>query len=135
MLCALLLVPCARAAVRLDAAWVRETAPGQTVGAGYLTIVNLSARPERLLGAFSPAAEAVQIHEMSLHDGVMRMRQLEAGIVIPSNSTVKLETGGTHLMLLRLKAPLVPGQSFPITFKFRDSGMVTTSFVVEPIGK
>jgi hypothetical protein len=39
-----------------------------------------------------------------------------------------------HMMLLGLKAPLRPGQSFPLTLDFAKAGERQVSVKVEPVG-
>src|SRR5437870_10441988 len=88
-------------------AWVRATVPGQPVAAAYLTLQSASA--VRLISATSEVAQAVEIHEMSLKDGVMRMRRLEV-FDVRANQVIRMAPGGTHLMLVNLRRPLVAGE-------------------------
>lgn len=121
--------------IRIESARARETAPGQVVGAGYMTIVNDGSRADRLLGAKSAIAEEVQMHDMSTHEGIMRMRSLDEGIIIPPHGRVELKSGGAHLMLLRLKGPLESGKKIPITLQFERNGTIDALFSVEPIAR
>jgi copper(I)-binding protein len=120
--------------IALEGGRARETAPGQTVGAGYVTIVNASSKPDRLLRVASPAAAEVQIHDTSMQNGMMQMRLITAGLSIPANARVELKPGSMHLMLVRLAKPLVTGNSFPVTFEFERSGRLVTQFTVESTG-
>ena len=92
-------------------AWVRATVPGQPVAGAYLTLKSPVA--VRLIAARSEMAQAVEIHEMSLKDGVMRMRRLES-LELPAGREVKLAPGGIHLMLLDLKRPLLAGEQIEL---------------------
>ncbi len=51
----------------------------------------------------------------------MRMRPLDA-LEIPANTTLKLEPGGTHVMLTGLEQPLEAGSELPLTLRFERSG-------------
>ena len=51
--------------------------PGATVSAGYLRIRNAGPTADRLLSASSPAAKSVELHETTMTDGDMQMRELE----------------------------------------------------------
>lgn len=113
--------------------WSRETAPGQSVGGGFLTITNGGRQDDTLLSATSPAAREVQIHTVSMDGGVMRMRQLKAGLPIPAGTTVALKPGSYHLMLIGLKAPLKRGTMVPAELRFQHAGKVSISFKVEAI--
>ncbi|MFX5085066.1 copper chaperone PCu(A)C, partial [Acinetobacter baumannii] len=65
-----------------------------------MTLRNRGAVPDRLVGAETPAARSVEIHEQRMEDGVMRMRPLPGGVPLPPGETVTLGPGGTHLMLV-----------------------------------
>src|SRR5512141_698920 len=55
-------------------AWSRATPGGATIGGGYLTIENKGSVTDRLLGGSADVAGKVQVHEMSVNNGVMTMR-------------------------------------------------------------
>jgi copper(I)-binding protein len=76
------------------------------VGAGYLTITNKGAVPDRLIGGSTDAARAVEVHEMNLSDGVMTMRPLRDGLVIEPGKSVTLAPVGFHSMFVYLKSSL-----------------------------
>src|SRR5579872_6293206 len=115
-------------------AWSRATPGGAKVGGGYLTITNQGPTPDRLIGGSSEVAAKVQVHEMSMNNGVMTMRPVEQGLVIEPGKTVKLSPGGFHLMLLDLKGPLKQGEKVPVTLEFERAGKISLMFDVEGIG-
>jgi periplasmic copper chaperone A len=115
-------------------AWSRATPGGAKVGGGYLTIENKGTAPDRLIGGSADIAPKVQVHEMSMNNGVMTMRPVEGGLVIEPGKTVKLSPGGFHLMLLDLKGPLKQGDKLPITLEFEKAGKVSIVLDVESIG-
>ena len=121
----------AAAPIRIDNPWSRATAPGQLVGGGFMTIVNVGAIPDRLVSATSPVADDVQIHHTSMDGGVMRMRQVTDGLEIPANGKVELKPRSLHLMFMQLKVPLEAGARFPVQLQFEKAGSVTTQFIVE----
>ena len=127
LLAALLCAP-AVAQVKVEAAWARPTVQGQTVGGAYLTLQ--SAQADRLLGASTPVAGSVELHRMSMDGDVMRMRSLDA-IDLPAGRSVALKPGGTHLMLVGLKAPLKAGEKFPLKLRFEKAGEVEVVVNVE----
>jgi periplasmic copper chaperone A len=121
----------------LSRPWLRETPNGAKVGAGYVTIVNNGSAPDRLIAASSPAAGNVQIHSMTMQEGVMHMRQLTDGLEIPPQSKVELRPGGLHLMFVDLKNPLKSGETFGVRLQFEKAGEVEADFPVsqqEPLG-
>src|SRR5476651_1946370 len=62
--------------------WTRATPGGAKIAGGYLKITNNGAAADRFVGAKSDAADHVEIHEMSMSDGVMKMRPLPDGLQI-----------------------------------------------------
>ncbi|RYC33185.1 copper chaperone PCu(A)C [Lichenibacterium minor] len=114
--------------------WSRATPGGATVAAGYLTIDNAGAVPDRLVSATAEVADRASPHSMAMTDGVMRMRPLSGGIVVPAHGAVALTPNGDHLMLEGLKRPLKVGERFTGTLVFERAGPVAISFAVESIG-
>ena len=112
-------------------AWARANAPGQTVGAAYMTLI--SAQDSTMVKVESDIAGTVQIHSMSMDNGVMKMRMLEE-LPLPAGKAEKLAPGGFHLMLFDLKKPLTAGESVKLTLTFRDNaGKVTQQVVTLPV--
>lgn len=120
--------------IGIENAWTRATAAAQTVGGGFMTIVNTGKADDRLVSASSPVAAEVQIHDMKMEEGVMRMRQLAGGLAVPAGARVELKPRSLHLMFMQLKAPLVSGQSVPVTLQFEKAGSVAVQFRVEAMG-
>jgi periplasmic copper chaperone A len=118
----------------ISQAWSRATPGGAKVGGGYLTVENKGSTPDRLIGGSADIAGKVQVHEMSMNNGVMTMRPVAGGLVIEPGKTVKLTPGGYHLMLLDLKGPLKQGEKLPITLEFEKAGKVSVTFDVGGIG-
>ena len=71
---------------------------------------NKGAAADRLLGGSGDVAGRVEIHEMAMDNGVMKMRPLDKGLDIAPGKTVKLAPGGYHLMLMDLKTPVQAGR-------------------------
>ena len=115
-------------------AWSRATPGGAKVGGGYLTIENKGTTPDRLIGGSADIAAKVQVHEMSMNNGVMTMRPVEGGLTIEPGKTVKLTPGGFHLMIMDLKGPLKQGEAVPITLEFEKAGKVQIELGIGGIG-
>ena len=113
--------------------WSRATAPSQKVGAVFMTIEPNGNNEDRLIGAASPAAETVQIHNHTMVDGVMRMRPVD-GVDIPANGAAVLAPGGFHIMLIGLKAPLFEETVIPLTLEFEKAGKVEIEAVIKAAG-
>ncbi len=117
--------------VGLTAPWCRPTPNGAQAGACYLTLSS-QGRDDRLVGVSSPAAGMVMIHRMATEGGVMSMGEMEGGLPLPAGATVVLAPSGTHLMLTRLKGPLVRGATVPLTLDFEVAPDVTIEARVRP---
>ncbi|MBX3607363.1 MAG: copper chaperone PCu(A)C [Piscinibacter sp.] len=93
--------------------WVRGTVAQQKSTGLFAQFT--SAAGGRIVAASSPAAGAVEIHEMAMDGNVMRMRAVSA-LELPAGQAVELKPGGYHVMLLDLKQQLKPGDTVPVTF-------------------
>jgi copper(I)-binding protein len=113
--------------VEISNAWTRATAPGQQVGASYMVLTSKS--DLSLEKAESTAAGNVEIHSMTMKNGVMQMRMLDR-LPLKANQPEKLEPGGFHLMLFDLKKPLKAGESVDFTLHFKDSAGKTTQLQI-----
>jgi len=126
--------PAAAHDIAVRQAWSRATPKAAKVAGGYLTIENRGVQPDRLLSASSGAAAKVEIHQMSMQDGIMTMRPREDGLAIAPEATVTLEPGGDHIMFIGLTAPFEEGQRVPVSLNFERAGKIETSFEVGSVG-
>jgi periplasmic copper chaperone A len=116
-LCGLLLsAPLFAQSIKVDNAWVRGTVPAQTATGAFMEIT--SATGATLLGASSPVAKTVEVHEMRMEGSTMKMRPLDK-LDLPAGTTVKFTPATLHLMLLDLKQPLQPGSAVPVTLEIQ----------------
>ena len=118
----------------IDAPWSRATPKGAAVGVGYLKIHNRGTTADRLIGGAADFAGDFSIHEMSMDNGVMRMRELKSGLEIPPGGEVQMSPGGYHLMFGALKQQLKKGDSVAATLTFEHAGSVSVKFAVGGVG-
>jgi periplasmic copper chaperone A len=118
----------------ISQAWSRATPGGAKIGGGYLTIENKGSTPDRLTGGSADVAGKIEVHEMAVSNGVMKMRPLDKGLAIEPGKTVKLAPGGYHLMMFDLKSPLKQGEKVPVTLEFEKAGKVQVSLDVQGVG-
>lgn len=116
--------------LQLSGAWVRAMHPGQKVAAAYLTILNRGEIADRLIGATALAAPRVEMHEMAIEDGVMKMRPVEGGIEIGPGDKVEFKPGGLHFMLTGIDEALVAEDEIELTLDFEKAGSVVLQFPV-----
>lgn len=116
------------------APWTRATPGGAKIAGGYLKITNNGKSADRLLSATSAGADRVEIHEMSMTDGVMKMRPLTDGLTIKPGETVELKPGGFHIMFMDIKQPLKQGDKLKATLTFEKAGKLDVTFDVNAMG-
>jgi copper(I)-binding protein len=112
-----------------NASFREPTAPGAPA-AVYLKISNSGARAEVLLGASSPDAASVELHETAMDSsGMMGMHPIER-LEIPANGSVTLEPGGYHFMLMGLtNEAMIAGATIELRLQFERAGTVVVEIV------
>jgi copper(I)-binding protein len=121
-------------ALKIAHPWARATPKGAPVGGGYFAITNTGTTPDRLVGGSTDVSKGFEIHEMSMDNGVMKMRMLPNGVEIKPGETVTFKPSGYHIMFTGLKAPLTKGEHVDATLKFEKAGEVKVQFDVAGIG-
>jgi copper(I)-binding protein len=126
-------VPCRAAGAALiavDDPWVRATVEGQTGSGAYMRLT--SSEDAQLVGASSPVAEHVEIHEMHTVNDMMTMRRVER-LALPAHASVALDHD-YHVMFIGLKHQLLTGQQVPITLRVLDAkGKPRTVQILAPV--
>jgi len=108
--------------------WSRAAPRGAETASSYLTIENKAATADRLLGASTDVAEKVQIEQISMVGGGMRVNPVDGGLAISPGEKLVLAPGGYRLGLQKLKSPLKKGTKVPMTLQFEKAGQVVVSF-------
>jgi copper(I)-binding protein len=121
----------ALAQVTVTDPWVRGTVAGQRATGAFMTLTAASATT--LVGAASPVAKIVEIHEMAMDGGVAKMRAVQR-VDLPAGKPVALKPGGYHVMLMALQQPLKEGESVRIALTFQgQDGKRTTTEIAAPV--
>jgi copper(I)-binding protein len=122
------------AQVQVKDAWARPAVQGQSATGAFMSLT--SADGARLVGASSPVAGVVEIHEMAMEGNVMKMRAVP-GLDLPPGRSVDLKPGGYHVMLMDLKRPLKVGERVPVELRLetRDKRLVTQPVEVEVMAR
>ena len=106
--------------ILIEDGYVRST-NGRS-GAAFLVLRNMSDADDKLIAVTSDAARIVTLHgHEETEDGVMRMREIAGGVVVPAGQSHLFARGGDHIMLMGLTAPVEEGDMLTFTFHF-DSG-------------
>ncbi len=121
-------------AVVIEQAWSRATPGGVNIGVAYIVAKNAGATTDRLIGGATDIAQRLELHEMAMDGGIMKMRPLTNGIEIAPGAKTELRPGGNHIMLMGLKQPLKAGDSFKAVLQFEKAGAVPVTFSVQGVG-
>ena len=119
--------------LRVSNPFARATPPGAKVAGAFMSIENQGKEADRLVSASSPVAGLVEIHEMAMDGGLMKMRAVK-GIDLKPGATVELRPGGYHVMLEDLKQPLKEGDQVPLVLTFEKSGTLEVKVNVGAMG-
>jgi copper(I)-binding protein len=116
--------------VSVKDAWIRGTVQGQTATGAFMELTAKS--NARLIGVSTPLTKSAEVHSMKMENGVMKMFPVD-GIDVPAGKTVRLASGGYHLMLMNLQKSLNPGDKVPLqlTFELADKKRETVELSVE----
>ena len=120
--------------IKIGQVWTREVPPASKVAGGFMTIANTGTEPDTLVGGSLASAGKLEVHEMAMVGGVMKMRELKPGLVIKPGELVTLKPGSYHVMFLDLKALPKTGTPIKGTLIFEKAGKVEIEYKVEPFG-
>ncbi len=117
--------------LELSAPFAYPFKSGEPVGVTYLNITNHGPKDDRLVSAHTVVAARVETHETVEEDGVVRMLHRKDGFALPTGTSLTMEPGDHHLMLMELKADLVEGHPYELTLEFEKAGTMT---IQVPVG-
>ncbi|MGK5067717.1 copper chaperone PCu(A)C [Janthinobacterium sp. RT4P48] len=122
----------AQSGVQITDPWVRATVPQQKATGAFMQIT--APKAMRLLEVRSSVAGVAEIHEMSMADNMMRMRQVKE-IALPAGKAVELKPGGYHVMLLDLKGQVKAGDKIPLTLVLEGEDKHRETIEVNAVGR
>lgn len=114
--------------VEVNDAWVKAADSGMT--GMFADLTNPGGEEVSLVSARSDVAGFVEIHEVM--NGMMREK--DGGVVIPAGGTATLMPGGDHIMLMDLSAPVLAGETIPVTLSFSNGTEVTVEVLAKEFG-
>ena len=130
----LAVAPSASAQVTVADPWVRGIVTGQKATGAFMQLK--SPADAVLVAASSPAAKIVEIHEMKMEGGMMKMNAVDR-LALPAGKAIDLKPGGYHVMLMDLVKPLKDGDTVPLQLTFEDKAgkkqTVEVKAVVRPL--
>ena len=114
--------------ISMSDAWVRSSPKGDN-SAAYVVITNHGAA-DMLISAKSDVSPLIELHTVTMNNGMMSMHPAEGGVPIPANGTQVLKMGGFHIMIMGLTNDLAKGQTVQFTLTFQNVGTVVVPFEV-----
>jgi copper(I)-binding protein len=115
--------------ISIKEGYIKASIPGSNITAAYMTLVNQSDKAITLQKITSDISDRIEIHEHSMVDDMMRMRQVEQ-ITISAHSSIVLEPSGLHLMIFSLKQQLREDELKALTLHFSNSTKINIQLPV-----
>ena len=112
--------------------WTKPARGGQPVSAAYVTICNGGAEDDALVAIANgpaPVADAIEIHQSAMSDGVMSMNKAER-IALPAGARTVFEPGGAHIMLIGVSADIARGAEPTLRLEFENAEDIHWAFDV-----
>lgn len=118
--------------IMVEDPYARSSGPAARTAAAFMLVLNMGDRDDRLIAVSSEAAQRVELHtSLSDANGVMRMVEVEDGIVIPAGGSAELRRGGDHVMFMGLTRPFTEGETIPVVLTFEKAGDVAVEIPVD----
>jgi len=125
-------IPAFAGDIMVHDAYARSASPSAMAGGAFMEIMNNGDADDRLIGVRSGVAKRVELHtHIDAGNGVMQMRKVEEGFVIPAGETHMLQRGGDHVMFMGLNQSFVQGDMLSVTLVFESAGEVTVDIPVD----
>ena len=109
--------------------YIKASIPGSDVTAAYMTISNTASKAITLQKVSSIISDRVEIHEHSMSNGMMRMREV-GQITIDANSKVVLQPSSLHLMIFSIKQKITEKDVIPFTLYFSNETKINIQLPV-----
>ncbi len=103
----------------------RSSAPVAGASQLVVTIENRGDGHDRLIGADTDAALAVEIHRTVIEDDGRAFMRLLEDVVLPAGESVRFRPGGLHLMVVVPDERVRVGGTFEVTLRFERSAPLT----------
>ena len=97
--------------------------------AGYMTIVNMGEKPDKLLNIEVDFAVA-ELHQSEINDGIVSMNKVDF-IEIPAQIAKSLKPGGYHVMFSKFNIELIDESELVGVLNFELAGKIKVVFEVE----
>ncbi|TWX55242.1 copper chaperone PCu(A)C [Colwellia hornerae] len=116
----------------IETPYVRASIPGTTITSAYMSIENKNNAAIILTGASGLFSDRIEIHQHTMSDGMMKMRQVEQ-LIIEGDNKVILQPMGYHLMIFNVKKALLPEEEVSLTLHFKQQKDLVVTIAVRSI--
>ncbi|WP_057832880.1 copper chaperone PCu(A)C [Colwellia sp. TT2012] len=100
--------------------YIKASIPGSDVTAAYMTINNHGKKAITLQKITSELSARIEIHQHSMANGMMTMRQVDQ-VIIKAKSKVVLQPSDLHLMIFSLKQKITEKDVISLTLHFTNA--------------
>jgi len=115
--------------ITVTESYIKPNIPGSNITAAYMTINNAGSKAVRLEKISSTISDQIEIHQHSMINGMMSMRQVDS-ISIDAQSNVTLKPSGLHLMIFSLKQQITEKDVIPLTLYFSNETKINIQLPV-----
>tara|TARA_R110001592_G_scaffold37251_15_gene124372 strand:- start:3985 stop:4464 length:480 start_codon:yes stop_codon:yes gene_type:complete len=116
----------------INGPYVRASIPGTSITSAYMSIENKNDEALILTGVSGLFSDRIEIHQHTMSDGMMKMRQVEQ-LTIEGNNKVVLQPMGYHLMIFNVKKALLPEEELSLTLHFKQQKDLVVTIPVRSI--
>lgn len=116
-------IPDGETVYEIDDAYIISPAPGMKNTSGGMTVM-VQGAPSELVSVESDIAPRIELHTMSMKDGMMSMRRAES-FPITSEAPLELTRGGNHMMLFGIDGVLEVGTNIDLKLTFQQEDGAT----------
>lgn len=118
--------------VELSDCAIQQTIPGAKATGAFLTLHKHGSDALSVVSAAVPSVTAhVELHEMVMKDGTMKMQEIQAYPLQEGDNVFK--KGSYHVMLMDLDKTLSVGETHPLTLNFSDGSSQTCTAEVKSV--
>jgi copper(I)-binding protein len=114
----------------ISGAWVRPPQGMDRPAAGYFVVTG-GGQADALIGASSPVAGSVEMHETTTDASGMTGMHPISRVEVAAGATVSFQPGGYHLMFMELSGTIAVGGTVQIELTFEKAGKITVQAEVK----
>ena len=109
--------------------WLKQLPPHTKNSAAYGQICNSSDKDLKIRSISSNYGN-VQLHSMTMRDGMMKMTKLR-NVTVRAKSCFVMKPGANHMMIMGIKTQAVAGEKIDFLVKFSDNSTLNLSATVK----